>query len=63
MGLLIQINEIEFMRNAVKSSMVEWEAGYAYPVQAKSQASRELSFFVLTLAGFGAMLVLLCMAG
>jgi hypothetical protein len=51
------------MRNAMKSSMMDWEAGYAYPVRAKSRSSRELSFFVLTLAGFGAMLVLLCMAG
>jgi hypothetical protein len=51
------------MRNAMKSSVVDWEARFAYPVRTKSQSSRELSFFVLALAGFGAMLVLLCTAG
>lgn len=47
----------------MKSSMADWETGYTSPVRAKVRSSRELSFFVLALAGFGAMLVLLCTAG
>jgi hypothetical protein len=63
MGLLIHIVDIEVVRDALKSSMVDWEASYAYSVRAKARSSRELSFFVLALAGFSAMLVLLCTAG